>query len=191
METKICRKCETEKNICEFYKSSSSKDGLYYQCKTCKNLIRKEYYNNNIDREHLKNKNYRSLHPEHNKIWRTKNKEKINQHFKNKLKSDPIKKITHNLRCRLNRYLKLNEIVKNKKSIQYFGCTPTELRTHIESQFIDGMSWDNYGPCGWHIDHISPLSLVKTEEDVYNLCHYTNLQPLWAKDNLSKGNKIL
>lgn len=51
------------------------------------------------------------------------------------------------------------------------------------------MSWGNYGD--WHIDHIIPLSLAKTEEETYKLCHYTNLQPLWAKDNLTKGNKLI
>lgn len=53
------------------------------------------------------------------------------------------------------------------------------------------MNWDNRGLYGWHIDHIIPLSSAKTEEEVYKLCHYTNLQPLWAKENLSKGNKII
>ena len=51
------------------------------------------------------------------------------------------------------------------------------------------MSWENQGK--WHIDHITPLSSAKTEEEVYRLCHYTNLQPLWAEDNLKKGSKIL
>jgi hypothetical protein len=53
------------------------------------------------------------------------------------------------------------------------------------------MSWDNYGFYGWHIDHVIPLSSAKTEEEVYKLCHYTNLQPLWAEDNLKKGSKII
>ena len=51
------------------------------------------------------------------------------------------------------------------------------------------MKWDNHGK--WHIDHIIPLSSAETEEEVYNLCHYTNLQPLWGEDNLKKGKKII
>jgi hypothetical protein len=70
------------------------------------------------------------------------------------------------------------------------GCVPKQLKIHIENQFTDNMSWDNYGLFGWHIDHIVPLSSAKTEEDLYKLCHYTNLQPLWAKDNWSKSNKL-
>ena len=67
------------------------------------------------------------------------------------------------------------------------GCDYETLFNHIESQFRDGMNWDNKGE--WHIDHIKPLALAKTEEDVAELCHYTNLQPLWCNENLSKGSK--
>ena len=56
---------------------------------------------------------------------------------------------------------------------------------------VDGMSWDNYGRDGWHIDHIIPLSSTKIKEEIIKLNHYTNLQPLWATDNLKKGSKIL
>jgi len=59
---------------------------------------------------------------------------------------------------------------------------------HIEQQFKDGMSWENHGE--WHIDHIFPVGLASDEEMVYKLNHYTNLQPLWAKENLQKGAKI-
>jgi hypothetical protein len=61
----------------------------------------------------------------------------------------------------------------------------------MEKQFKNEMTWENYGFYGWHIDHIIPLSSAKNEEELYKLCHYTNLQPLWAKENLSKGAKIL
>ena len=53
------------------------------------------------------------------------------------------------------------------------------------------MSWDNHKLNGWHIDHITPLSLAKTEDDVHKLCHYTNLQPLWCNENYKKGTKVL
>ena len=77
---------------------------------------------------------------------------------------------------------------KKKKTFEMIGCTPDELRNHLSKQFIDGMSWDNYGE--WHIDHILPLVSAKDEEEVVKLCHYSNLQPLWAKDNLIKGCKL-
>lgn len=198
METKTCSKCKIKKSIYDFNKLKSTKDGLTYQCKNCVNSLRKQNYYKNIDKELLRRKN----NTEYLKEWREKNhtklkeqkdrnKEKRNQYFKDRYHSKPENKIVHNLCARINKYIKLNKITKNNKSIKYIGCTPNELKSHLESQFTDGMSWDNYGMYGWHIDHIIPKSLIKTEEDLIKISHYTNLQPLWAKDNLSKGNKIL
>ena len=94
--------------------------------------------------------------------------------------------------------MKLNLRRINRRSIKNFklrgnskllGCSYEEVREHLSKQFTEGMSWDNYGE--WHIDHIIPLASATTEEEVLKLYHYTNLQPLWAKDNLSKGCKIL
>lgn len=69
------------------------------------------------------------------------------------------------------------------------GLKLEDLKKYIESKFKDGMNWSNRNL--WHIDHIIPLASAKTEEDMIKLCHYTNLQPLWAKENMSKGAKIL
>jgi hypothetical protein len=95
------------------------------------------------------------------------------------------------MRSRINIYLKSRKIYKTNKTFEIVGCTPEFLKEHLEKQFKEGMSWENYGLYGWHIDHIIPLSSSKTEEKIHQLSHYTNLQPLWAEDNLKKGNKIL
>ena len=79
---------------------------------------------------------------------------------------------------------------KRGSTIKLLGIDIMGLKSYLESKFIDGMSWENYGLYGWHIDHIIPLSSAKTEDEFYKLCHYTNLQPLWAKDNWKKGNKF-
>jgi hypothetical protein len=193
MEKKICNKCKIEKDVCEYHKAKKHKDGLSYQCKICVNSLRKQNYYKNIDREHLRNntKNSKKHSKEYSKKWRENNREKLNQYYRNRYHSDPTNKIIHNLCARLNKYIKLNKLTKNNKSIEYIGCTPFELRTYIESQFTDGMSWDNYGVYGWHIDRIIPKSSIKTEEDLIKISHYSNLRPLWAFDNLSKGNKTL
>jgi len=65
------------------------------------------------------------------------------------------------------------------------------LKKYLEDKFSEGMTWDNKGFYGWHIDHIIPLSSAKNEEDIIRLSHYTNLQPLWGKDNMKKGNKVI
>ena len=80
-------------------------------------------------------------------------------------------------------------LCKNK-TFEIIGCSKEFLKEHLEKQFTDGMTWENYGFYGWHIDHIIPLSSGKNEDEIYKLCHYTNLQPLWWFDNLSKGSKI-
>lgn len=76
------------------------------------------------------------------------------------------------------------------KTFDIVGCSPEFLKEYLEKQFTEGMSWELMGH-HIHIDHITPLSSASTEEELYKLCHYTNLQPLWAQENLSKGNKII
>jgi hypothetical protein len=79
---------------------------------------------------------------------------------------------------------------KNSKSKDILGADWIVVKEYIENKFKDGMTWENRGLYGWHIDHIIPISEGKTEEEVIKLSHYTNLQPLWAKDNLRKSNKV-
>lgn len=101
--------------------------------------------------------------------------------------SDLDYKIRHNLRSRLRKAIKYNREVS---AISNLGCDLKSLKKHLESKFEEGMSWDNYGK--WHIDHIVPLSKfnLTNKEEALKACHYSNLQPLWAKDNLKKSNKI-
>lgn len=82
-----------------------------------------------------------------------------------------------------------NGYTKRSKSQQILGCTWPELVAHIESKFQPGMTWENRGE--WHIDHIIPLATAETEADIVRLNHYTNLQPLWAEDNLRKSDKVI
>jgi hypothetical protein len=102
---------------------------------------------------------------------------------------DPIYKLSIIVRGRINKFFKLNKINKKNNTFDIVGCSPIFLKEHIENKFTEGMSWDNRGLFGWHIDHIIPLSSAKTKEEIYKLCHYTNLQPLWDEDNLKKSNK--
>ena len=94
-------------------------------------------------------------------------------------------KIISDMRNSVNRYIKY----KSKRTFEIVGCTPEFLKEYLEKQFKDGMSWENRHL--FHIDHIIPLSSAKTEKEIYKLCHYTNLQPLWVDENLKKSNKIV
>ena len=90
------------------------------------------------------------------------------------------------------KYIRKSNIKKTHRTEELLGCTIEECKTYLESLFKEGMSWNNHGLNGWHIDHIVPCSafdLTKIEEQK-KCFHYTNLQPLWAKDNLSKGDKL-
>lgn len=79
------------------------------------------------------------------------------------------------------------DLRKTKSTMKYIGCTIRELREYVEAKFTDGMSWDNYGK--WHMDHIVPVSAFDqtNEDDLYKCWHYTNFQPLWGPENISKG----
>lgn len=106
-------------------------------------------------------------------------------------KNDINFKIAKNIRSRLNKCIKSDK--KEGSSVKDLGCSIHELKAYLESKFQIGMSWDNYGLHGWHIDHIVPLSSfdLSNRAELLKAVHYTNLQPLWSLDNIKKGSKIL
>ena len=157
-------------------------------------------------------KKYREKNPDYVKNYYKKNKNKmilsVKKHYdknkesilkkvrvrskeynKNRLKEDSLFHMCYLVRSRVRNFLKSKKMNKNNKTFDIVGCSPKFLKTYLENQFVNGMSWENKNE--WHIDHIIPLSSAKNEEEIYKLCHYTNLQPLWAEDNLKKSNKIL
>jgi hypothetical protein len=127
---------------------------------------------------------------EKHKKYREDNRIKINQYVSERKLNDPIYRLSYVIRNRIRSFLKNKSIGKNNITFKIVGCSPEFLKEYLENKFTDGMSWELMGKY-IHIDHIIPLSSAKTEEEIYKLCHYTNLQPLWAEDNLKKGSKIL
>jgi hypothetical protein len=127
---------------------------------------------------------------EANKEYRKNNQESIltnkrEYEFKRR-HNDPLYKLTRFQRDSLGRIIKAIKYNKDRSSTEYLGCSVEFLKNYIESQWEYGMNWSNRTQNGWHIDHIVPLFTAKTEEDVFKLCHYTNLQPLWAEDHIAK-----
>ena len=115
--------------------------------------------------------------------------QQIREYKTKKYKTDIRFKILQNLRGRINSVLHGNN--KSLSTMFLVGCEIDYLMYHIQSKFTKGMSWDNHGIGGWEMDHIKPCSkfdLSKKSEQL-KCFHYTNLQPLWAEDNLKKGNK--
>lgn len=139
----------------------------------------KKYYEDNINKIREYRKSYYELNK---KTERVKNNEWKN----NKRKSDGFYRMKLNLRHRIRDYL-FGES-KSKRTHDIVGLDKTELKSYVESKFTEGMTWENYGK--WHLDHIKPLCQAKDNEEALLLNHYTNLQPLWAEDNLRKNRKL-
>ena len=165
---KMCSRCEEKKPLEEYH---NLKAGRYGKCSYCKECAKN--WNNNWtseNREKMLNRN------------RKRRKEKWDKHRKDKSQEYINQLIMNGVR----RYI----IDKRGKSYEdILGETFDNVRLHIEKQFKDGMSWRNFGE--WHIDHIIPLSSGNNQDEWIKLNHYTNLQPLWAKENLQKGAKII
>lgn len=166
----------------------------------------KEYRKNNKENSKEYQKEWRINNKEKSKEYREANKEKANksskeyrennkEHIKEQKKNyqkerrsnDPLFKLSGNLRSRILMAFKAKKWHKNGTQ-KILGCTFEVAYSHIQNQFTKGMTWKNYGD--WHIDHIIPLTSANTTQELITLCHFTNLQPLWAEDNLSKRDKI-
>ena len=116
-------------------------------------------------------------------------KKAIAKYYVDRRKADALFALKGRIRTRLGHALRGAGYTKRSKTFDIVGCAAEELKARIESRFLNGMSWENRHL--WHIDHEIPLASAKTEEELLALCHYTNLQPLWAEDNLKKSDKIL
>lgn len=177
---KKCSKCKKEKDTSLFYKHRKTKDKLYPSCKVCQ----KEYSST-----YVKSKIHRDYNSEYQKS--EKYKEYAKKYYKEyrrvRYATDPQYRIANNLRKRLRDALKGNWKVGS--AVRDLGCSIHELKSYLTKQFTYGMTWENYGE--WHIDHIKPLSKfdLTNRVDLLQAVHYTNLQPLWAKENISKGNR--
>jgi hypothetical protein len=199
---KKCSSCKELLDYSHFHKNSSKKDGYKDICKKCRVQKTRDYYLKNKETILKKTKEYsinnkdklykskkewarNNYNPEERRKLYLKYKDKINSGNKTKYNTDILYRLKRCLSRRLYMAVKSN---KNHSVVEYLGCNIQEFKNYIEHMFFDGMSWDNYGK--WHIDHIIPLSSANSENDLYKLCHYTNMQPLWALDNIKKSNKM-
>jgi hypothetical protein len=196
-QVKICSKCKQEKKWSEFNKSNKKVKakidltfGLGSRCRSCSKIYSKKHYQENRELFLEKGKKYYQdiLNDPEAKAHRLNY---ARNYRKQRTKTDPIFRFKCSVRRCIRDAFKRKNKTKSKKALKYLGCTWNEFMDYMEKQFQPGMSFDNYGFDGWHIDHIVPLATAKTEEQVAKLNHYTNLQPLWAKDNMSKGAKII
>lgn len=164
---KQCSKCSQHKQLDMFYNDKRYSDNKYPSCKECKKTKLAEYYQTHRE-EVIKRDIARKTF---------------------KYANDLNYNLKHKLRSRLRSALKRE--YRSGLAIECLGCSIEEFKIYLESKFEEGMTWSNNTKYGWHIDHIQPLDgFDLTDQDqLKKACHYTNLQPLWAEDNLSKGNK--
>lgn len=183
---KTCKICNIEKDITEFSPAAKYKDKQYYrgECKEC----------NRLEQQSDQSAQIKYRNSEHGKAVKSaykKTRKYVRQqtlYGKKRYYSDPFFRCKKLIRDRLLTALKRDSWTKRFHFAEYIGCDRDTLIKHLESKFTDGMTWENQGE--WHIDHIIPLSSATCEEEMYKLCHYTNLQPLWALDNIKKSNKL-
>jgi len=186
---KTCYSCQESKPLTDYYKDRSRHDGVSSRCIVCDKIKRKASYQKNGEKERRNNANWKKKNPDrHSKInceWVKRNpKYRADQHQR-RIQSDDLYRFKRAIRRSTHRCFSYVTEEKRRQCEQYLGTNWENAKNYIESQFQDGMSWDNYGE--WHIDHVIPLANARTESDVIRLSHYKNLQPLWAKDNMKKG----
>jgi len=180
MKKKICNICGINKLLTDYPKDNNLKTGYRGKCKDCSNQQCRKYYTKHKNEIQIRHKNYNSS---------PKRKQQVRDYIRHKRKNNTHFKLTDNLRRRINYAISSGK--KNDHTIKLLGCSIEYFKKYIESLWSDGMNWGNYGMFGWHLDHIIPCANfdLSDEEQQKKCFHYTNIQPLWAKDNWSKGAK--
>ena len=159
---KVCNTCNTTKPLTDFRNRN--------QCKSCENKLR-----------YKRNKERRLIDSEYNKMC----KEYDVKRKRKKEKENELTGFIQKIRQSVRKSFKRSGYTKKSKTYNILGNDWSTVKKYFELLFQPGMSWNNYGE--WEIDHIIPLSKAENEYDVIELCHYTNLQPLWKLDNRLKG----
>ena len=197
---KVCKKCNLEKDLSEFY---FRKDSSKYRndCKECfgsktkdRRLKNPDYMKDYLKEWNIKNPEYNSSYC---KEWRLKNPKSYRNYYNDRIKIDNLFKVRQSIRKTISSSFRNTSFRKSSKTAIILGCTFEDFKLYLESMFEPWMNWENKGlyngklNYGWDIDHKIPVSSATTEEELVKLNHYTNLQPLCSKINRDiKKNKI-
>lgn len=195
---KKCTGCGEEKPATAeyFYREKGGKGGLRAACKDCAAAHHKKWREENPEKVKAASRKWNEANPEKvvakYKRYREKNREALyawqREDKKRRRKEDPIFRLLANMRTGLWGCLSGKQ--KNSPTFDYIDLTPEELMDYLEGQFTEGMTRENYGE--WHVDHIRPLASFDftgpdKEEQLHAAWSHTNMQPLWASDNIRKG----
>lgn len=171
----------------------AAKKKIYYEANREKiaekgKRYREENYEAVQERKRIYRESNREALAEKQRLWLAENREWHREYQRNRRANDPVFRFVDYTRARLRKIL--NGIRSHPEALALLGCTRQEWRDHLESQFTDGMSWENHGE--WHVDHIIPVSSFdQSDPEQRKICwNFSNTQPLWAADNAAKGNKL-
>ena len=167
MNGKICTKCKTRKEFSQFHVKRDKKDGYRSECKECHREQQRNRYESNKDKILARQRTYK----------------------RERSKTDPMFRLRANMRKRVWEAITVEGYTKRSRTHDIIGCSWEALKEHLESQFDPEMTWENYGDV-WSVDHRIPLASAKNKKELLELCRYDNLQPLWTKDNIRKGDKL-
>src|SRR5579863_6654653 len=188
---KRCSACRRVKVLSKFYKDKSRLSGYDARCKNCDYDKTKKYRNNNRKKFREQRRAFYKRHPDKMSIYYDRYYDRRLSYHKMYIKKrslvDPNFKLGLLLRSRLYNALKGNR--RTGSAVRDLGCSLDFLRNYLKKQFKPGMSWSNHGK--WHIDHIIPLTLfdLTDRKELLKACHYTNLRPLWARENLKRPKR--
>jgi hypothetical protein len=197
---KLCSKCKISKDLLLFNRNKSINDGFSYWCRECSHEYkkkmeateewaekrRKRYKKRMSIEKNVINNRERMRKCRQTKEW----KDYIKNYLHHRRKNDVEFRMRENLSGRIRVALNYKSARKIEKTISLLGCSISELKIHLQSQFTSRMNWNNYGKNGWTIDHIIPCRAFNllNEEGQKKCFHYTNLQPLWNTDNQLKSD---
>lgn len=188
----ICKKCGNTFSP-EFGRGKKSAAACYCS-KACRKAAdddkKREWLEQNPEkRKEVANAYARKMTEEKGEAW-LKARQRKDAYIAERLATDPQYRLAHNCRTRINIALRTQLAGKSRRSPELLGCTIPQLVEHIEAQFKPGMTWDNWTRDGWHLDHIRPLASfdLTDPEQQRQAFHYSNIQPLWASENLRKSD---
>ena len=201
-DTKKCSICKVYKPFDNYQKCTSCSNGITAHCKECDTIKSKKYRDSisEVEKKRRKREDYeknKQSYIERARNWTNNNRERHNETIKIRTKVRMIEEPLYKLKSNISSLIRITftknlggVYPKKSKTLDILGCTLEEFKYHIESQFLNWMNWDNQGNCEtneynctWHFDHIIPISVACTEEEVYMLNHWSNFQPLCSKVN--------
>mgnify|MGYP005998760249 CR=1 FL=1 len=183
MKAKICTCCGLEKDLSDFHINPVGKGGRRSDCRGCACAKARNRTRNQTPESRQRQSEWRKKYDRKPSVKNRKKEQQVNR-----IKNDIAYKLRVRAETRI--HIALSGMSKSASALHLLGCSQETLKQHMENQFTCGMSFENYGE--WHMDHIAPVSSfdLNDPEQQRECFHFTNLQPLWAKDNFEKGGKL-